>query len=953
LLHIVTYKERNLLYERGSKVTKEHGEVVAATSQTLEIFPWDDRFNIGLDDLDAQHKQLVHLLNRVAVFSASGYDKASIKAVFDDLVDYTHFHFNTEEALWLNRIETSESIIKQHIEAHQGFMDQVDQLRRYFLEAITIPAMDAVLQYLVQWLFKHILESDRRLAYTIQGLNSGLDQNKAFKWADQRIAETSHEIVDISLNAYSVLSRNTLQLMRELETNRERVREIEGLNQHNAHVMQLAIDFVSLPLEKMDAAIKAALGKIAGLFNADCASLFDYDYSQKTAHRNQVWYKSGISRSKGRTSWNLSALVDMVAAHRNGSAWIIRDATSWQERLTKQYLSHVDIKKLITVPLQGKNDCIGFVALETMSESASFGQEEMELLRLFAHLLSNVHERKYFESQLKKAAHFDSLTGLPNRVLLADRIRQSMVKADRHRNLLAIACLDLDNFKQINEQMGHETGDQVLKILADKLRVTLRDEDTLARLGGDEFIAVLPDLVDADDCLPALKRLIEVACEPILIDGQRVQVSASVGISLYPQADRSIDADQLLRQADQAMYQAKQSGKSQYHVFDSSYDQQLRDQHQKRKEIRTGIKESQFILYYQPRVNMQSGQVLGFEALIRWQHPEQGLLPPSAFLPFLDGHELTVELGDWVVRHALMQLSEWQREGLDLSVSINVDALHLEFPNFVSQLRGYLKEFAIDDPSRVEIEVLETSALDNVVQFQKIIAECHEMGIQFSLDDFGTGYSSLSYLKRIPVDILKIDQSFVRDMLDDPDDLAILEGVLGLSQAFHRDVVAEGVESEALGTMLLQLGCLQAQGYAIARPMPADDTVSWMKQWRTFPSWRITQPLPPGKLPILFGMVDLTAWFRSLNNENVDGRSKYSVRNYEHHFLPWLKKLVVYESPEDPVPARIREHHETFKGLIRELEDSRPMEPSADVADLEAQLEATYLALRQLMADAL
>nr|WP_268245044.1 EAL domain-containing protein [Saccharospirillum salsuginis] len=388
-------------------------------------------------------------------------------------------------------------------------------------------------------------------------------------------------------------------------------------------------------------------------------------------------------------------------------------------------------------------------------------------------------------------------------------------------------------------------------------------------------------------------------------------------------------------------------------MFDSSHDQRQREHNRKLKELRTAIDESQFILHYQPRVHMRTGEVLGFEALLRWQHPELGLRSPADFLPILDGHELLVDLGHWVLRHAFEQLALWQRQGMNLSISINVDAIHLEHPTFVDRLRTLLVEFDIDDPSLIELEVLETSALENIVQFQDIIADCHELGIRFSLDDFGTGYSSLSYLKRIPVDTLKIDQSFVRDMLDDPDDLAILEGVLGLSQAFRREVVAEGVESESLGKMLLQLGCCQAQGYAIARPMPAESVDDWITQWRTYPSWSQAAPLPPEKLPLLFGLVDLNAWYRSLTPASDDKRSNYSLNHYEHHFNHWLNRLSIHENDNNPLPGLIREHHETFKQLIREMEHSDATTDPSHFDMLQNRLDTTYRALHRLMSDSL
>jgi len=307
-------------------------------------------------------------------------------------------------------------------------------------------------------------------------------------------------------------------------------------------------------------------------------------------------------------------------------------------------------------------------------------------------------------------------------------------------------------------------------------------------------------------------------------------VSASVGVAFYPQHD-NLDADQLLRQADQAMYQAKQAGKNRYQLFDVERDRALRTQHDSLENIRRALQHSELVLHYQPKVNMRTGAVVGCEALIRWQHPEQGLLPPAAFLPVIENHPLAVRVGIWVLNTALDQLQAWRAQGLEIPVSVNIDAIHLQQPNFVAELRTILQQRPEIQPGDLELEILETTALEDVEQVSGIIEECSALGVEFALDDFGTGYSSLTYLKRLPAQVLKIDRSFVRDMLVDPDDLAILNGVIQLAGAFRRTVIAEGVETEQHGRELLALGCDLGQGYAIARPMPADELPIWVEQW--------------------------------------------------------------------------------------------------------------------------
>ncbi|MFZ4535557.1 putative bifunctional diguanylate cyclase/phosphodiesterase [Propionivibrio sp.] len=455
-------------------------------------------------------------------------------------------------------------------------------------------------------------------------------------------------------------------------------------------------------------------------------------------------------------------------------------------------------------------------------------------------LFSDITELKAHERQLEHLAHYDALTMLPNRVLLADRMHQAMAQSLRRKQPLAVAYLDLDGFKAINDQHGHDAGDQLLITVANRMKESLREGDTLTRMGGDEFVAVLLDLADIESSVTTLSRLLAAAAQPVHVGDLVLQVSASLGVTFYPQGEE-VEADLLLRQADQAMYQAKLAGKNRYHVFNPEQDSGLRGQESVER-IRRALVAREFVLYYQPMVNMRTGTVVGAEALIRWQHPESGLLPPSVFLPVIEDHPLAVEIGEWVIDTALTQMALWQANGLDIPISVNIGTRQLQQTAFVEQLRETLAAHPGIMPGRLELEMLETSSLEDLAGASRVIEACREFGVMFALDDFGTGYSSLTYLKRLPVTLLKIDQSFVRDMLGDPDDLAILEGLLGLATAFRRQVIVEGVETGEQGEMLLHLGCELAQGYGIARPMPAADLPGWASNWRPDPSW-INRPL--------------------------------------------------------------------------------------------------------------
>lgn len=525
-----------------------------------------------------------------------------------------------------------------------------------------------------------------------------------------------------------------------------------------------------------------------------------------------------------------------------------------------------------------------YVAMQTISAVRdSTGQ-----IRQYLALFSDITSMKEHEQQLELMAHFDALTKLPNRVLFADRLHQAMIQTRRRDQQLAVAYLDLDGFKAINDNYGHDVGDQLLITLAARMKATLRDGDTIARLGGDEFVVVLLDIKDIAASLPTLTRLLEATAQPVQVGARELQASASLGVTFFPQVEE-VDADQLLRQADQAMYQAKLAGKNCYHVFDAEYDRSLRGLHESLERIRWGLQQNEFELFYQPKVNMRTGALVGAEALIRWQHPDKGLLLPGAFLDDVEDHPLAVELGEWVIATALAQMAAWRAAGFNLPVSVNLGAWQLQQGDFVERLKILLAAQPDARAADLELEVLESSALKDFAHVSQVIRSCLEMGVRFALDDFGTGYASLAYLKRLPVAVLKIDQGFVRNMLSDPGDLAILEGVIALAAAFRCQVIAEGVETVEHGEMLLRLGCELAQGFGIARPMPASKLLGWAGEWRPDSAWQNKPAVSRNDLPLLFASVEHRAWIAGIEACIQDGDAlKQPLDLGDCRFGQWL-----------------------------------------------------------------
>ncbi|MEC8427631.1 MAG: EAL domain-containing protein, partial [Pseudomonadota bacterium] len=451
-------------------------------------------------------------------------------------------------------------------------------------------------------------------------------------------------------------------------------------------------------------------------------------------------------------------------------------------------------------------------------------------------VFSDIGHIKRHETELRKMAYFDSLTGLPNRALLAERMSWAMANSKRTRSHLAACYLDLDGFKPVNDALGHDAGDQLLVELASRFKSTLRGDDTVARIGGDEFIFLFLNLASAEEAQVAVSRLLQSVSQPVRLRGEEISVSASIGVALYP--DNSVDADTLIRFADQAMYEAKQKGRNRYSFFDPSKEHLTRSHHEKLNEVTQALGKGEFVLHYQPKINIRQDLVEGMEALIRWQHPERGLLLPGDFLPVIEGSEVIVDLGKWVIEQAISDMSDWLAAGLSMPVSVNVSAEQLQEKRFIEHLDQSLKKNSELPAQHLQLEILETTALDDIVSVSNLIQECHELGVSVALDDFGTGYSSLTYLKRLPASCLKIDRSFVQDINSDPESLALVRGIMGLARAFGKKAIAEGVESVEHGALLLKLGCDRVQGFAIARPMPASAVEQWLRDWQLPEHWR-------------------------------------------------------------------------------------------------------------------
>ncbi len=444
-------------------------------------------------------------------------------------------------------------------------------------------------------------------------------------------------------------------------------------------------------------------------------------------------------------------------------------------------------------------------------------RDETGKVVLFEGTAEDITHRKAAEAQVSFLAYHDALTGLPNRVLFRDRLETALAGARRRNERLAVLFLDLDRFKNINDSLGHSFGDRMLKVVAERLRECVREQDTVARVGGDEFLIMLGGVSDAAGPMAAAQHIMSAMAKTFVVHGRTLNTSCSIGISVFP--EHGEDGETLIKNADAAMYSAKEDGSSRVRLFASEMNSRAVARLTLESDLRAALDAKEFFLVYQPLMEIASGRITGMEALIRWQHPTKGVVPPGNFIPIAESSGLILPIGEWVLRSACSQMREWQNGGHRIApVSVNVSALQFRREGFCSLIRKVLAESSLQGRC-LELELTESLLLSNADVVHPILAELKGMGVSLAIDDFGTGYSSLSYLKQFRVDKLKIDRSFIRDIATSDDDGAIAAAIISLGRSLNLRVVAEGVEGEAQMSFLRERGCDEIQGYLFSKPL--------------------------------------------------------------------------------------------------------------------------------------
>lgn len=741
-------------------------------NQNVIFFPWKNSYNTGISEIDAHHQNFLTLLNRIGVYIALDKSEVALLEIIDELLNYATYHLAIEEEIWLSVPLDQEELI-YHQQQHQNFTITIQQFKNKPIAPHKKQDCWELFSFLTYWFTAHILESDRRMSFFVSTINEGGTLAEAALQVDQKMNQISHLITS------DLLTENSVRLMHEIKSRNQALKKLS----HSELRLQQAIKYAKigyweLPINSNQAYWSPEMFDLFGL-SRDASSgpealceVMDKDY-------HNPFYCS------------VSASFETGAEH------------------------HVEYP--IVRPSDGERrwiECRGKVVFKEDGKP--------EKLTGF---IQDITTRKENETRIEQLAYYDSLTYLPNRRLLFERLNTKLAGADRSEQSNALLFLDLDNFKILNDIHGHEYGDILLRMTADRITQSIRTGDTASRVGGDEFVVILEGLSQlpiqaAAEVEKIVAKIGDVLTQPYEINEIQYATSCSIGIVLFN--DHSLSGSELMKQADIAMYQAKQAGKNTHLFFDPDMQKDIAERVSTEAELERAIVEGEFELYYQPQCN-QYDEVLGAEALIRWNHPYKGVISPLQFIPLAEETGLIIPIGEWVISAACAQLKLWQtdKSTCNLSLSVNVSQKQFQQSDFIEKIKGIIAEYGVE-ANKLKIELTESVLAKDLELTVIRMNELGKMGIKLSLDDFGTGYSSLQYLKTLPLYQLKIDYSFVRDLSIDSNDRAIVKTIISMAKGLGLGVIAEGVETIEQKKYLLSKGCMLYQGFLFSQPLPID-----------------------------------------------------------------------------------------------------------------------------------
>lgn len=755
-------------------------ESSASQVERIEIFPWDDNFNTNLPEIDQQHHKLVEILNDLAMHVAFKPENTSeLNAILDALVNYTQYHFRTEEAFWHRYLSGSEDEIR-HLRGHQGFIEKVRRSRQAAERSHQYDAARELLAFLTRWLASHILEHDRQMALQVMAIEAGADLAEAKRQAEETLRGGDRQLTEIILAIYGTLTDNTLQLIREIADRQQAQQALRLANvaqQESLSRLQLLLESSQDGIIEMD-----NYGFVTG-WNPQAERIFGYP-------------KTYVM---GRELAELIVPPAYREAHRKGVAKLKTTASSG---------------------LLGKRlEVVGLRADGTeFPLELTIAGLEWEGIPSYSAFVRDLTERKAAQSRIERLATHDSLTDLPNRHLLTERLLQALENSRRHRHGAILLLLDVDQFKAINDNLGHAAGDLLLQQIAQRLKEALSGVGMVARMGADEFAVLVEEPSMGVDHEALARQLLEATAKPYLLGDQESRFTACVGGVLFGNAGE--EAETLLRRASIALYHAKADGRESCRFYTEGMEAIHVRGALLEADLRQALERGQFELYYQLQVDAQR-RVVATEALLRWHHPERGIISPVEYIALAEQSGLIVPIGHWILDTACAQLARW-RGSRRVTIGVNLSVRQFNAPNFVESLNETLQRHGVR-PGELLLELTESLLLNASDETLLRMNALRDLGVSFAMDDFGTGYSSLAYLTQLPLNQLKIDQSFIYHIGQRRTDELIIKTIIGMASDMNLEVVAEGVETEAQFEFLNEAGCQLFQGYLFGRPMPVSE----------------------------------------------------------------------------------------------------------------------------------
>ncbi len=869
---------------------------------SVEVFPWNKNFEVGVPLIDEQHQKLVELLNVLAGHLAYQSDIPTLNNVFNNLAEYAIYHFQAEEAIW-HSFFPEDPWETKHKNDHRRFLSTVN---RIMSEKTTRPldqVIEEILTFLTQWLAFHILDTDMRMAKVVLAVQSGIPLDQAKTQADHEMSGAMKQLIETMLSMFDTLSARAMQLAKEV-IDRQKAEQVsqdalDRLQQIASQVPGLVFQFQLFPdgrtripyaneairsiyrvspedVSEDASKILAALHpndleafKTSFKISAQDLTPWCQEYRLKFDDTAVCWlYGNALpqKQSDGSVLWH-GFITDITNQKQNEvdlriaatafelqDAMLVTDANNVILKVNQAftritgYSSEEAIGKTPNLLSSGQHDKHFYAAMwdsinrtdawqgeiwnrrkngeifpEWLIVTAVKDHDNMNMpVNHYVASFSDITSRKAAEEEIKQLAFYDPLTKLPNRRLLLERLKHSIeVERRDSSKRLALLMLDLDRFKAVNDSLGHSAGDELLQQVAARISTRLREVDLVARLGGDEFVVLLEDISHTEDAARVAEEIILVLSKSFqLAQSNDVQIGASIGISLYPEHGGSYEI--LMDHADAALYQAKDQGRGCYAYFSEEQTLAARERIALETRLRRAIEQQELRIFYQPQVDIASGRIVGAEALVRWQHPTEGLILPLRFIPVAEETGLILEIGVWVLRETCRQGRLWLDAGLPpLTLAVNVSPQQFRRGNISALVVACLRETGFP-AEYLELEMTESGLMENQDNAMKLLNSLRSQGIRLAIDDFGTGFSSLAYLKHFPLDVLKIDKSFIDDIPHLQDDMEIASTIIAMGHILGFKVLAEGVETAAQLDFLRQQHCDLYQGYIKSPPVSAE-----------------------------------------------------------------------------------------------------------------------------------